>query len=191
MWICLTVTAFVYISQYSVSETLHHNLVCMEFMQWFIYSVEDTMYFVAVAEKLQNAQSWNMTCKQRLVRGWYPYIFQLKKSTVNIQKILPLPFFTDVTALTHPRHQHSKQWWREAIISTGCRLEGIRLIQQQCAKFGNENLVTRHQLVHIHYTLCPNKKGTTDFFAVTFTNINGFSYLSAQVQLHKRMPKYY
>jgi len=25
------------------------------------------------------------------------------------------------------------------------------------------------------YTLCPNKKGATDFFALTFTNINRFS----------------
>ena len=30
-------------------------------------------------------------------------------------------------------------------------------------------------LGHGVYTPCPRKKGATDFFAVTFTNIDGFS----------------
>ena len=37
-------------------------------------------------------------------------------------------------------------------------------------------------------TLCPRKKGATDFFAVTFTNIDGFSEFF-RAQLHKRMLK--
>ena len=37
------------------------------------------------------------------------------------------------------------------------------------------NIVVRSTIFGYTYTPCPRKKGATDFFAVTFTNIDGFS----------------
>jgi len=39
--------------------------------------------FSAVAEKLQNTQSWNFASNCSLVRGWRPCLFSLKKSVTN------------------------------------------------------------------------------------------------------------
>jgi len=37
------------------------------------------------------------------------------------------------------------------------------------------NYANNDDVLRYETTLCPRKKGATDFFAVTFTNIDGFS----------------
>ena len=78
------------------------------------------------------------------------------------------------TALTYLRP--SQQCCRHSSLAQWCNAcyhTARSLFNSTCSKIFTTFILTFYSLVFT--TPCPRKKGATDFFAVTFTNIDGFS----------------